>query len=292
MFGKDNILLFPGAAYGRLRRPISTESAGLHFQPQTMDEMLDVKRLRRTALHRNVSFEFGGFDDWYQFEAGKAAMGNSELVHDGDTQSRLYQRADGRAKPRTDGDVVFEFLAGKNFGHDAPVGISWVNADQRIADDFRRGNLLAACKWVTERDDAEQLARRKGQEVEAGVIEPIAHRNAIASTKQQEIDRLLDLEDVDVNSQVGVTPPDALDRAGHHNLGNARHRTDAQLRQRTLSDLGDDLGKIIDLLVDSVDLFKNILRFGRRKITPILALEESDAERSLGVFHQPADTRC
>jgi hypothetical protein len=28
----------------------------------------------------------------------------------------------------------------------------------------------------------------------------------------------------------------------------------------------------------------------RRKITSVLALEESDAERSLGVFHQPADT--
>src|SRR5450631_283402 len=194
-----------------------------------MDEMFDVKRLRRATFHRNVSFEFGGFDDWYQFEAGKAVVRNSELVHDGDTKSRLYQRANGRAEPRTDGDVVIELLAAKDFGHDAPVRISWVNADQRITDDFRRRNLLAAGKWVTDRNDADQFARRKRQEVEAGVIEPIAHRNAIASAKQQKIDRFLDLEDVDVNSQVGVTPPDALDRSGHHNLGNARHRTDAQL---------------------------------------------------------------
>src|SRR5882757_824134 len=104
MFGKDNILLFLEASQGRLRRPISTEPAGLHFQPQATDEMFDVKRLRRAAFHRNVSFEFRRFDDWYQLEAGKAAVRNSELVHDGDTQSRLYQRADGRTKPRTDGD--------------------------------------------------------------------------------------------------------------------------------------------------------------------------------------------
>ena len=64
--------------------------------------MFDVKRVRCAALHRNEGFEFGRFDDWYQFEARKAAVGNSELVHDRDTESRLYQRADGRAKPRTD----------------------------------------------------------------------------------------------------------------------------------------------------------------------------------------------
>src|SRR5258708_2273428 len=154
MFGKDNSLLFLGASKGRLRRPISTEPAGLHFQPQAIDEMFDVKRLRRAALHSNVSFEFGWFNDWYQFEAGKTAVGNSNVGRDGNTEPRLYQRADGRAEPRTDGDVVVELLPPKDLGHDASVGISWVNADQRIADDFRRRNLLAACKWVTDRDDA------------------------------------------------------------------------------------------------------------------------------------------
>lgn len=94
-------------------------------------------------------------------------MGNGELIDDGDTQSCLDQRADRRAEPRTDGDIVVELLTRKDSGHDAPIGISRVNADQRIADDFRRGNLLASSKFMPDRDDAEQLARRKRQEVEA-----------------------------------------------------------------------------------------------------------------------------
>ena len=34
--------------------------------------------------------------------------------------------------------------------------------------------------------------------------------------------------------------------------------------------------EIIDLFVDTVDLFKNVLCFGRREIASILALEKSD----------------
>jgi hypothetical protein len=41
-----------------------------------------------------------------------------------------------------------------------------------------------------------------------------ADGNAITSAEQQKIDSFLDLEDVDVNSQVGVTPPYLLDRSG------------------------------------------------------------------------------
>src|ERR1700676_283061 len=163
---KHNILLFLGDAQGSLGRPVSTETAGLHFQTKAMDEMFDVKRQRRATLHRDVSLEFGRFGYTYQFETWKAAMGNRELIDDGDTEPGLDQRAHRGAEPRADGDIVVELLAGKDFGHDAPVGIRWVDADQRIADDFRRRNLLAACKWMPDRNDAEQLARRQRHEVE------------------------------------------------------------------------------------------------------------------------------
>src|SRR5713101_8170530 len=56
-----------------------------------------------------------------------------------------------------------------------------------------------------------------------------------------------------------------------------------------MTDLGDDLGEIVDLFVDAVDLLENALRFRRRKIASVLALEESDAERFLGVFDRAAD---
>src|ERR1700752_3579828 len=141
------------------------------------------------------------------------------------------------------------------------------------------------------RYDAEQLPRRERQEVEAGMMEPIAHRDAITPAEQEKIDGLLDLEDVDVDPQVGISSPHPLDRAGHHDLGNAGHRTNAQLRQRTMSDLGDDLAEVVDFLVNTVVLFKDVLGFGRWEIAPALALEESDTKRFLGLFHQSADTR-
>ena len=147
-------------------------------------------------------------------------------------------------------------------------------------------------KFVPARHDAEQLARRQRQEVEAGVIEPIAHGDAIAPAEQQVIDGFLDLEDVDVDAQLRVAPPDSLDGARHHDLRNARYRTDTQFRQRAASDLGDDFGEIIDLLVDPVDLFEDALCFRRGEIASILALEESDAERFLGIFDQTADAGC
>ena len=57
-----------------LRWPISTEPACLHFQTQAMDEMFDVKRQWGAAFHRDVSIEFGGFDDPQKFDTGEAAM--------------------------------------------------------------------------------------------------------------------------------------------------------------------------------------------------------------------------
>ena len=44
-----------------------------------------------------------------------------------------------------------------------------------------------------------------------------------------------------------------------------------------MSDFGDDLGEIIDLLINTIDLFKNIPCFWRRKITPALSLEDGMA---------------
>src|SRR6476660_6671803 len=99
-----------------------------------MDEMLDVKRQRRTTFHRDVSIEFRGFDDPKQFDTREAAMGDGELIDDGDTEPCLDQRADRRAEPRTDSYIVLEFLAGKDLGHDAPIGIGRINANQRITD--------------------------------------------------------------------------------------------------------------------------------------------------------------
>ena len=83
----------------------------------------------------------------------------------------------------------------------------------------------------------------------------------ISAAEQQIIDGLLDLEDVDVDPQIRITPPHPLDRARHHDLRNARHRADAQLGQIAASDLGDDIGEIVHLLLDAVDLLEDVTGF-------------------------------
>src|SRR5882672_11226568 len=108
------------------------------------------------------------------------------------------------------------------------------------------------------------------------MLEPVAHGDAIAAAQQQIIDGLLDLEDVDIDPQIGIAPPHPLDRARHHDLRDARYRADAQFGQLAAPDLGDDLGEIIDLLVDAIDLFENAAGFRGREVTPVLALEEAD----------------
>ena len=83
-----------------------------------------------------------------QFDAGIAAMGHGELVDHGDAEPGLDQRADRGAEPRPDGDVVVEFVAGEDLGHDPAIGIVGIDADQRIADDFGGRDLLAAGEFV------------------------------------------------------------------------------------------------------------------------------------------------
>ena len=87
----------------------------------------------------------------------------------------------------------------------------------------------------------------------------------------------------------GIAAPHPLDRARHHDLRDARHRADTQFGQIAAPDLGDDLGEIIHLLVDAVDLLEDVAGFRGREIAPVLALEEANAQGFLGVFHQPAD---
>ncbi|MGY4367270.1 hypothetical protein ACVW1A_003335 [Bradyrhizobium sp. LB1.3] len=123
------------------------------------------------------------------------------------------------------------------------------------------------------------------------MLQPVAHRDALAATEQEIVDGFLDLEDVDVDAEVGIAAADTLDRARHHHLRDARYRADAQLRQSAAADLGDELGEVVHLLVDAVDLLEDVLGFRRREIAAVLALEEADAERAFGIFDEAADPR-
>src|SRR3979411_1708054 len=97
-------------------QPVTLGSEGLHFGAQTRDEMLDVKRQWRAALHCNVSIEFGGLDDSEELDTRVATMGDGELIDDSDTKAGLDQCAHCGTESRPDGDIVTELLAGKKFG--------------------------------------------------------------------------------------------------------------------------------------------------------------------------------
>src|SRR6478609_5707362 len=111
LWGKPNIMLFSSPPRrgglagdaGRLHRT--------HLGAQGLDEILDVKRQRRAALHRDIGVEPRRLGDLQELDAGIAAMGDRELVDDGDAESRLHQRADRRAEARANGDVVGEPVA-------------------------------------------------------------------------------------------------------------------------------------------------------------------------------------
>ena len=78
----------PGIGLSR-RRPARSHRP--HFRTQTFDEMLDVKRQRRAAFHRNVSVEPCRLDDAQQFDAGITAMGDGKLVDHGNAETLLQE---------------------------------------------------------------------------------------------------------------------------------------------------------------------------------------------------------
>src|SRR4051812_36118248 len=208
-----------------------------HLRAQGLDEILDMKRQRRAALHRDIGVESRRLGDLDQLDAGIAPMGHRELVDDGDAEPRLDQRTDRGAEAGADGDVVLEAVAREDLGHDPPVGIVGIDADQRIGRDLGGGDLLAPGELVARRHDGIELARGERHEVEPGMLQAVAHRHALAAAEHEIVDGFLELENVDVNAEIRIAPPDPLDRARHHDLRNAWHRSDAQFRQSAASDL-------------------------------------------------------
>src|SRR4051795_2440881 len=175
-----------------------------HLRAQGLDEVLDMKRQRRAALHRDIGIESRRLGDLDQLDAGIAPMGHRELVDDGDAEPRLHQRADRGAEAGADGDVVLEAVAREDLGHDPPVGIVGIDADQRIAGDLGGGDLLAAGELVARRHDAIELAGGERHEVEPGMLQAVAHRHALAAAEHEIIDRFLELENVNVDAQIRI----------------------------------------------------------------------------------------
>jgi hypothetical protein len=60
--------------------------------------------------------------------------------------------------------------------------------------------------------DAKQSPLDERGEIDDRMLELVAHGHDLAAAKQQVVHCLLDLQDVDVDDQVGKLPPQPLDR--------------------------------------------------------------------------------
>ena len=142
---------------------------------------------------------------------------------------------------------------------------------------------------VTLGHDAEQLPGGQRLENHARMVEPVADRHDLALAKQQVVDRLLDLEDVDIDHQVRMGAPDPLDRPRRHDVRDARHGADPQFLCRAGLETGDHRAEILDVAEHRVDLLEDPAGPGGRDEPSVPAVEQPESQGRLGVFHQPAE---
>ena len=121
------------------------------------------------------------------------------------------------------------------------------------------------------------------------MIKSVADRSTVSLSKQQIVDHLFQLEDVDIHFQVRIALTDLLNGARHHDLSDTGHRTDSEFGKLSTADLADDIREIVDLFIDRIDLFEDELRILGRNIAAVLTHEEAYSKRSFGIFDETAD---
>jgi hypothetical protein len=127
--------------------------------------------------------------------------------------------------------------------------------------------------------DGRQTGQR--QEIRGWMFEPVAHRHQLALAEQDVIDGLLNLEDVDVQPEIGVNLPQLLDDAGHDDMRAAGDRAQFQLDVGSAFDAGHRVVEIVDLLVDAVDLHEKVFGFRHWHIAALPPLKQPELEHPL-----------
>ena len=132
---------------------------------------------------------------------------------------------------------------------------------------------------------------RQGLERDRGMLQTGTHRRHFAAREQEKVDRVLDLEDVEIDQKIGVAAAQVRHRQRRHRVADARRRSKLELRAVAPLQRPDRELKVFEVAVKLVDLGEDRRRLGRRNETPSAPREELRAERVLGVFHQPAEPR-
>ena len=268
---KPDVTFLPGAGFAGMER--------FHLLPEQRDEVLTVARQDGVATERDIGLELRRFDDRQGDDVRPGAGGQGELVDHRDAEPTSDQGAHHGAEARLDRDLVGEAEAREDAGHDAAVGIVGIDADQRMAHDVGSRDAALARQRMGLGHDAEQPALGQRLEGHHRMVEARAHGDGLALAQQDVVERLLELQHVHVDQQVGEALAHALDGARHHDVGDAGHRADPELGVRALREAADDVLQVADLVVDGVDLVEDVARLGARRVAAVAAAEQFQAER-------------
>ena len=193
---------------------------------------------------------------------------------------------------------VFEFLLWprrplENLNrHDGELGkrAVGIDADERIFGDAADRNPALQSKLMAIADDAQKPALDERREVDDRVVDAVAHCHGLAPTQQEIVNRLLDLEDVDVDRQLGKGAAQPDDCPRHHDIGDARDRGDTQLLSLARSDPLDRKLQILDLAVDSIQVVEDVAGFRGWHIAALTAIEQPDTELRTAIPRQAKAT--
>ena len=172
-----------------------------------------------------------------------------------------------------------------------PVRVARIDPDQGMGGNLGRGDFAPRRQRMRFGDDAKELSLRQGLERDRRMLQTRTHRRHLAAPEQKKVDRVLDLEDVEIDQKIGIAAAQVRHRQRRHCVADARRRAEPELRAVAPLQRPDREVEVVEVAVKLVDLGEDRRRLGRRNETPSAPREEPRAERILGVFHQSAETR-
>src|SRR5271156_2439868 len=138
-------------------------------------------------------------------------------------------------------------------------------------------------------DDAKELALGQWLECDRRMLETRADRRDFAAPEPKKVNRVLQLEDVEIDQKIGIAPPQVGNRQRGHGVADARRRRKLELRAFAAIERPDRELEVFEVAVKLIDLGEDRRRLGRRDETPAAPREELGAERILGVLHETAE---
>ena len=150
-----------------------------------------------------------------------------------------------------------------------------------------RGDLRAVDARVDLDESA--LAARQRLEGQHWMVEFVTHRHELTLGEQKIIDRILVFQNVDVDQQVGKRLAHVGYGAWHHDVGDARGRSDLELDIGSALDSRNNKLQILDLGVHAVDLIEDGIGLPRRAVAAAFAAKQLYADGHFRVLHHAAD---